>query len=177
MDSADNGFNRTMDWNAVNVHLLWWWACIAIVSWASHTSKRRSRESAFIPTLSFPPANGSRLRLAALDGFGGFYIWWERVWSMKRGRRLVGSDASRLGNWEFQWLVRDCGQISDRSFFTRPSRKSRTKIRNGSRLNAILECVSIRERGRRPPVVPPGGSRGFAHCGIRINYDDLSRAE
>lgn len=144
--------------------------CIAIVTWASHISKRHSENRPLFPSSLFRRQIATCLRLAARHGFGGFYIWWERVWSMKRGWRVVGSDALRLGNWEFQWLVCDCGQISGRSFFTRPSRKSRTK--NGSRLNAILGCANV-----VPRCSVESGSRGFAHCGIRINYDDLSRAE
>lgn len=120
--------------------------CIAIVTWASHTSKRHSENRPLFPSSLFRRQIATRLRLAARHGFGGFYIWWERVWSMKRGWRVVGSDALRLGNWEFQWLVRDCGQISGRSFFTRPSRKSRTKIRQRVAIKCDAQTWS--------PVVP-----------------------
>lgn len=104
------------------------------------------RESAFIPILSFPPSNSH-------PSTAGCAAWIRGILYLMRARvkhetgRVVGSDALRLGNWEFQWLVRDCGQISGRSFFTRPSRKSRTKIRQRV---AIKRDSRMRKRG--PPL-------------------------
>lgn len=89
---------------------------------------------------------------AAWDGFGGFYIWW--AWSMKRDW-WMRSDALQLGNWEFQWLVRDCGSSrTDHFYAPTPRRGVDGSFDEDSEETAALNTVFAR-------VAAACGSRGF----------------
>lgn len=122
------------------------------------------RGSAFIPILSFPPSNGLRWD-------GGDFIFdesaceaWNRRWRVT-GQRCVA--ARKLGISMTRARLRRADLIVFFFFFfvSRPSRKSRTKIRPGTdrELNVRFSDTCRCANKRWSPVVPREAEAAVLH--------------
>lgn len=153
-----NGLNRTMDSSAVNVHLLWSW---------SPPDRCRIPRIQRIGLYSNPLFSAVKWSTV---GWRGFYIWWERVWSMKpalASNWAAMRRGSEIGNFNDSRAI--AASRSHRFFFfffvSRPSRKSRTKIRPGTdrELNVRFSDACRCANKRWSPVVPREAEAAVLH--------------